>query len=114
MDNNRLSHACPFARIMEQGLVKRLVQVGIRTLNQHQLQQAQRFGVEVHEMRWFDPDTFYPEFDEPVYLSFDLDALDPAHAPGVSHYEPGGLTVREVLTIIHRIKVPTVGADINK
>ena len=34
-EGNRLSHACPFARIMEAGLAKRLVQVGIRTINRH-------------------------------------------------------------------------------
>ena len=50
-EGNRLSHACPFARIMEAGLAKRLVQVGIRTINGHQREQAKRFGVEVVEMR---------------------------------------------------------------
>jgi len=54
LDGNRLSHACPFARIMEEGLAKRLVQVGIRTINAHQKAQADRFGVEIHEMRFFD------------------------------------------------------------
>ena len=49
-EGNRLSHACPFARIMEAGLAKRLVQVGIRTINRHQREQAQKFGVEVVEM----------------------------------------------------------------
>jgi arginase family enzyme len=47
-----------------------------------------------------------------VYLSFDLDALDPAYAPGVSHHEPGGLSVREVLNVIRRVAGPIVGADI--
>ena len=45
-DGNKFSHACPFARIMEEGLAKRLVQVGIRTLNPHQAEQAKRFGTE--------------------------------------------------------------------
>src|SRR6188474_1536806 len=43
---NRNSHASPFARIMEHNLAKRLVQVGIRTFNAHQREQAKRFGVE--------------------------------------------------------------------
>ncbi len=50
-EGNRLSQACPFARIMEAGLARRLVQIGIRTMNRHQREQAQRFGVEVVEMR---------------------------------------------------------------
>ncbi len=111
-EDNRLSHACPFARIMEEGLARRLVQVGVRTLNAHQKAQAERFGVEIHPMHDFDPRDFRPDLAGPVYLSFDLDALDPAFAPGVSHHEPGGLTVREALGILHRLKVHVVGADI--
>ena len=48
----------------------------------------------------------------PVYLSIDLDGLDPAFAPGVSHREPGGLSVRELITMIHAVGGPIVGADI--
>jgi arginase len=44
-EGSRMSHACPFARIMEERLAKRLVQVGIRTMNGHQSEQAARFGV---------------------------------------------------------------------
>lgn len=51
LDGSRLSHACPFARIMEEKLAKRLIQVGIRTMNGHQRQQAERFGVEVVRMQ---------------------------------------------------------------
>lgn len=109
---NRLSHAAPFARIMEEGLARRLVQVGIRTLNAPQRRQATRFGVEVHEMRSFDVAAFDPDLTAPAYLSFDLDALDPAFAPGVSHFEPGGLSVRDALAIIHRVHAPLVGADV--
>ncbi len=109
---NRLSHACPFARIMENGLASRLVQVGIRTLNGHQREQAERFGVEVHEMRNFDSSSFAPDFDGPVYLTIDLDVFDPAYAPGVSHHEPGGLSVRDVIGIIHRMRGAVIGADI--
>ena len=54
-DGNRYSHASPFARIMEEGLAARLVQVGIRTLNNHQREQAQRFGVEIVQMADFRP-----------------------------------------------------------
>lgn len=114
---NPYSHACPFARIMEQGLAKRLVQVGIRTLNKHQQDQAEKYGVEIHQMhgvagKSFNANDLKLEFDGPVYISFDIDALDPAFAPGVSHFEPGGLSVRDVLTIIQSIKAPIIGADI--
>ncbi len=105
------SHACPFARIMEEGLAGRLVQVGIRTLNPHQKEQAQRFGVEVHTMDGFDGSKAL-RFTNPVYISLDLDGLDPAFAPGVSHREPGGLTTRQVITLLQRLEGEVIGADL--
>ena len=108
---NQYSHACPFARIMEERLAQRLVQVGVRTMNGHQREQAAKFGVEVIEMKdWRDDLVF--EFDEPLYISFDLDGLDPAFAPGVSHREPGGLSTRQAIDIIQSTKGHVVGADI--
>jgi agmatinase len=111
LDGNRRSHACPFARIMEERLAVRLVQVGIRTSNGHQREQARRFGVEQIEMRDFDEEMLV-RFDSPIYISVDLDALDPAFAPGVSHHEPGGLSTRQLLRVIQRTDAPVVGADI--
>lgn len=111
LDGDRLSHACPFARALEEGRISRLVQVGIRTLNPHQRAQAKRFGVEVVEMRDWRPGMDLG-LSGPLYLSLDLDALDPAFAPGVSHHEPGGFTTREVLGIIQALPVPLIGADL--
>lgn len=112
-NSNRYAHACPFARILEEGLAEQLVQVGIRTLNKHQEKQAARYGVQMHLMRDFNPDTFAPAFfNAPVYISLDLDVFDPAYAPGVSHHEPGGLSTRDVLDIIHQLDCNVVGADI--
>ena len=108
---NRNSHASPFARIMEQKLVKRLVQVGIRTFTADQHEQVRKFGVESIEMRNITPD-LQLEFDSPVYISFDVDALDPAFAPGVSHREPGGLSTRQAIDLIQRLKGKVIGADI--
>jgi len=110
-EGNRYSNACPFARIMEEHLANRLVQVGIRTINPHQLRQAERFGVEVLEMRAWRPEITL-DFDGPVYLSVDMDVLDPAYAPGVSHPEPGGLSTRDLLKVIQSLSAPIVGADI--
>jgi arginase family enzyme len=47
-----------------------------------------------------------------VYVTLDLDGLDPAYAPGVSHREPGGLTVRDVLELVKAIPGTVVGADV--
>jgi agmatinase len=110
-EGNPLSHASPFARALERGLIRRLHQFGIRTMNAHQREQVARFGVRSHEMRdrarWPAPDV-----QGPVYVTVDLDGLDPSCAPGVAHWEPGGLTVRETLDVLHAIQAPVVGGDV--
>jgi arginase len=110
-EGDRFSHACPFGRIMEERLAARLVQVGIRTLNAHQRDQAERYGVEIIDMRAWQGGA-RPRVDGAVYVSIDLDGLDPAFAPGVSHRDPGGLTVREVLGMIQGAGGHLVGADV--
>ncbi|WP_373476805.1 agmatinase [Sphingorhabdus sp.] len=110
-EGNPRSHASPFARIMEAGHARRLVQVGIRTLNRHCREQADRFGVEIIPLADFTP-TDVPALEGPLYISIDLDGIDPSEAPGVSHPEPGGLTLREVLAVLRRQTAQIVGVDI--
>jgi arginase len=109
--DSRYSHACPFARIMEEGLAKKLIQLGVRTINAHQRKQAVGFGVEVVEMRDL-PAINKLKLAGPSYVSFDVDVLDPASAPGVSHREPGGMSVREAISHLHAITGDIVGADL--
>ncbi|MFZ5671923.1 MAG: arginase family protein [Pseudomonadota bacterium] len=110
-EGNRRSQTSSFARIMEEGLTDRLIQVGLRTINGHHRDQFKRFGVEVIEAGRCSEDL---ELDirTPIFISMDVDALDPAHAPGVTYREPGGLTVRQVVNLIHRLRQPIVAADI--
>ena len=111
LDGNPLSHASPFARALEHGCVDRLIQLGIRTATAHQRDQAARWSVETfgaRDVSGFDPTSIAG----PIYLSIDLDGLDPSVAPGVSHHEPGGLTFRETLDVIEALPGPLVGADI--
>jgi len=110
-EDNPYSHASPFARLMEKGLLKSLTQVGIRTLNTHQREQAKKYDVKLIEMKDFNMD-FIESLEGPLYISLDMDVLDPAFAPGISHHEPGGLSTRELLTILQQIQVPIIGADI--
>ncbi len=110
-EGDRFSHACPFARILEENLATRLVQVGIRAMTGHQRDQAKRFNVEVIDMRAWAMGA-RPTLDGRVYMSIDIDAIDPAFAPGVSHREPGGLSVRDVVQLIQKCGGNIVGADI--
>lgn len=110
-EGDRFSHACPFARILGEKLAATLVQVGIRTATRHQREQAKRFGVEVIDMRAWAAGA-RPSVRGPVYVTVDVDGFDPAFAPGVSHREPGGLSVRDVLSVIQTLPGPIVGADV--
>ncbi len=110
---DRYSHACPFARVMEEGLAGGLIQVGIRTLTPHQRAQSKRFGTEVFgPPRWREAAAAVANVSGAVYVSLDLDVLEPMLAPGLSHPEPGGLTVREVLDVLAAVRAPVVGADL--
>ena len=108
---DRLSHACPFARILEDGLAAGVVQVGVRAITATHRAAALKGGVRMVEMKDIQ-DPLHLRFANPVYISFDLDALDPAFAPGVSHHEPGGLTTRQALQVIQSLKGRIVGLDV--
>jgi arginase len=112
-EGDRYSHACPFARVMEDGLAHRLIQVGVRTLTAHQREQVSRFSVETYgPARWREALPAIAAIEGPVYVSLDLDVLEPMLAPGLSHPEPGGLSVREVLDVLGVIHAPVIGADV--
>lgn len=105
------SHACTFARVLEHGLVDDLVQVGIRAATPQQRKKAEEHGVKMVEMKDIQ-DMPRLKFSNPVYMSFDIDVLDPAFAPGVSHCEPGGLSTRQLLSIVHALDADIVGMDV--
>ncbi len=111
LDGDRYSHACPFRRAIEDGLVRNLVQIGIRSAPPAHLEFAAKHGVvslgseQIRDIPW-------ERLQAPLYMTIDLDGLDPAFAPGVSHIEPGGLTSREVIGLIHALPAAPVGADV--
>ncbi|KAL5077148.1 hypothetical protein RYX36_016132 [Vicia faba] len=117
-EGNIYSHASSFARVMEGDYVRRLLQVGIRSITAEGRAQAKKFGVEQYEMRTFSRDRPFlenlklGEGVKGVYISIDVDCLDPAFAPGVSHIEPGGLSFRDVLNILHNLQGDVVAGDV--
>lgn len=110
-EDNPHSHASPMARLFENDRLASLTQIGIRTINPVQQTQIDKYGVKVitpSNLR--DLRSVLPK--GPTYLTIDLDGLDPAYAPGVSHHEPGGLSVRDVINIIADLPGPLIGGDI--
>lgn len=110
-EGNPHSHASPMARILERGLVASLTQIGVRTVNDVQQRQIDLYRVRAFPARRLSEAMANLPVG-PTYLSIDLDGLDPAFAPGVSHHEPGGLSVRELLDLIDALPGPLIGADI--
>jgi arginase len=108
---DRLSHACPFARVLEDGLAASVVQVGVRAVTAAHRAKALKNGVRMVEMKAIQ-DPLHLRFANPVYISFDMDALDPAFAPGVAHHEPGGLSTRQAVQVIQALKGRIVGLDV--
>ena len=84
---------------MENNLVKKITQAGTQAMNAHKEEQAKKYNVKLIHMAQLNS-TMQFIFNEPVCVSIKLDALDPAFAPGISHPELGGISTRDLLTIL--------------
>lgn len=125
MFGERIAHGTPFRRAMEEGLLdgERVVQIGLRgtgySPDEYQWSRDQGFRVVQAEECWHKSlDPLMAEVreqlgDGPVYISFDIDGLDPAYAPGTGTAEVGGLTVHQGLEIVRGCKgLNVVGGDL--
>jgi guanidinobutyrase len=125
MFGERITHGTPFRRAVEEGLLdgKRVVQIGLRgtgySAEDFDWPRAQGFRVVQAEECWYK--SLAPLMAEvrkqvgkgPVYLSFDIDGLDPSCAPGTGTPEIGGLTLSQGLEIIRGCRGLTiVGCDL--
>jgi len=121
----RHSAGTPFRRAVEEGLVDpaRSIQLGLRgsLFRPDDVEQSRVLGYEVRstdEMLAEPPGALADRIARrvagaPVYLSFDLDVVDPGHAPGVQTPEAGGPTSREMLAILRALHgLPLAGADV--
>lgn len=123
--NNPYTHGTPFRRAVEEGLLdpKRVIQIGIRgsIYDPTDLDFARQAGFRVVMMEEFmerRPEDVMAEArqvvgDGPVYISFDIDALDPSQAPGTGTPEVGGITTREAQQMLRLLRgLNIVGADV--
>ncbi|XP_058738770.1 arginase 1, mitochondrial-like [Vicia villosa] len=109
-----------FSQTMQGKFTNRLVQVGIRSITAERRAQGEKYGVEIHEMTNFAKEREQlenltlgtGEGVKGVYVSINLDSLDPVYAHGVSDIESGGLCLKDVLSILHNLKGNIVGGDV--
>jgi agmatinase len=111
------SHATPLRKIAESIGGENVYQFGIRSMTRAEVEYVQRVGIHFYPFDVLQPLlTCLPDLaGRPVYLTLDIDVLDPAHAPGTGTPEPGGITTKEMLKAIHAIahsSVNVVGADV--
>jgi guanidinopropionase len=122
---SRSHHGAPFRRAVEDGLIdpKRTVQIGIRGAQNitDGWDYSQEVGMTVifmHEFAQMGIEEVISAArqvvgDAPVYISFDIDSLDPAFAPGTGTPEVGGLTTLEAQTLLRGLRgLQLVGADV--
>ena len=120
-----VTHGTPFRRASEEGLLQRgaCVHVGTRgpLYGANDLPEDERLGfhvvsaddVAVQGVSAVVDDVRRRVATSPMYVSVDIDVLDPSHAPGTGTPEPGGLTSRELLSIIRGLSgLRMVGADV--
>lgn len=125
MNGEKIAHGTPFRRALEEGLLSpnHVFQIGLRgtgySAEDFDWCREQGFRVYQAEECWHK--SMVPTMTEiretlgdiPVYLSFDIDGIDPAYAPGTGTPEVGGLTVPQALEIIRGLKgCNLVGADV--
>lgn len=116
-----LSHGQPVARLFDEGLVpgKNFIQVGLRGMwpgkggfewmrengvRYHTMAEVEKYGWDAVMTRAIQEAKDGPEF---LFISFDVDVLDPAYMPGTGTPEPAGLTTREVFPLVRRLCAET-------
>jgi len=122
---SRFHHGAPFRRAVDENLLdpKRVIQIGIRgTTNDPDMWGfSQRSGMRVLPMEEFDDRGWRYAAEEarriaggsPTYLSFDIDSLDPSHAPGTGTPEAGGITALQALRLLRELRgIDFIGGDL--
>ncbi|TAM66154.1 MAG: agmatinase [Microbacteriaceae bacterium] len=120
-----ITHGTPFRRASEEGLIDLTASTHVGTrgplYSREDLRDDSRLGFAIISSREIQLEGLADAIERmltrlsgrPVYLSVDIDVLDPAHAPGTGTPEAGGMTSRELLEMIRALRtVNLVGADV--
>lgn len=114
-ENNPLSHATVTRRVTDIVGIDKVRPMGIRSVSQSEISEARSIGLNFLESGWTELREYLSDVIEdlegPIYLSLDMDAIDPAFAPGVGTPEPLGMTPYEVIQTINFFSDRIVGFD---
>lgn len=114
------SHACVSRRVAERVGPDRVLMVGVRSASREEAADGEALGVRVihadaiHEAGLDPVQEALDVLPDPVYLSLDMDAVDPAYAPAVGNPEPFGLTPHHVRAVIRDLAPRLVGFDVTE
>ncbi|WP_335871477.1 agmatinase [Bacillus sp. 2205SS5-2] len=116
-EGESLSHSTPIRKIAEHIGPKNVYSFGIRSGMKEEFQWAKENGMHISKFDVHQPlKEILPTLaGRPVYVTIDIDVLDPAHAPGTGTVDCGGITTKELLASIHSIarsNVKVVGCDL--
>lgn len=120
-----ITHGTPFRRASEEGLIDLTASCHVGTrgplYSKQDLEDDERLGFSIVSSEYIEEHGVEAAIDriltrigdKPLYVSIDIDVLDPAHAPGTGTPEAGGLTSRELLRILRALRDrDIVGADV--
>lgn len=112
-----LSHSTPIKKVANLIGPKNVYSFGIRSGMKEEFEWAKEVGMHISKFEVLEPlKEILPTLaGRPVYVTIDIDVLDPAHAPGTGTVDAGGITSKELLASIHEIarsEVNVVGADL--
>ena len=120
--NDRFSHACSARRISDHVGVDDVVYMGVRSFSEEESQDLERLGLtyvsafDIHEggIERAIERALKAVNEEKIYLTIDLDGVDPAYAPAVGNPEPFGLSPLQVKSLLKTLGPRLVGMDINE
>lgn len=112
-----LSHSTPIRKVADLIGPKNVYSFGIRSGMREEFQWAKEVGMHISPFEVLEPlkEVLPTLAGRPVYVTIDIDVLDPAHAPGTGTVDAGGITSKELLASIHAIarsEVNVVGCDL--
>ena len=121
-ENEKYNHACVTRRIADHLGIDNIAVVGIRSAEKEEFEEAKKQGlfyVDSVEIKEKSIKTFLPKVkdhlkNKPVYLTLDIDVLDPAYAPGTSTPEPFGITSFDLVECVEYFSPQLVGFDITE